>query len=453
MTSLAQLLVDFGARVHGCDTAENFVTEPQLTALSLTPDVGFTQPLPPETDCVIYTAAHQGKNNPVVVAAEAAGIPVFSHAEALAAFFNDKTGIAVCGVGGKSTTSAMIAWILEKTERYPSYSVGVGEIIGLPRTGKYVPSSTLFVAEADEYASNPTEVQQGAPLIPRFHYLTPLVTVCTQIAFDHPDVYANLEQTNTVFQTFFSQIKRHGVLCCSLETAALSAQSAPHFRIATCGSDAACDYSYSVHVPDAAEQPVVTVTEKKSAKVLALHLQVPGLHNVINATYAIAACRAVGVPFEDACNALDSFASTKRRFEFCGEKNGVRYFDDYAHHPSEIAMVIDTLKRWFPGKKSVIAFQAHTFSRTKQLFSEFVSVLATADEVVMIDIFASARESFDASVSSDTLCAAIQQKAPHLSVTNVHTLAQLAEYCKRIPPDSVCVTVGAGDIYKVHELL
>lgn len=454
MTSLAQLLVDAGNTVSGCDTAEEFVTQPQLDTLGLEIEVGFDHLLPVGIDCVVYTAAHQGSENPIVLQALGQNIPVFSHAEALAAFFNEKNGIAVCGVGGKSTTSAMITWILEKSGAQPSYAVGVGEILGLPKTGRWNEKGKYFVAEADEYASNPTEMKQGAPLIPRFKYLEPSLTVCTNIAFDHPDVYKNFEHTLAVFSTFFKQLKPNGILCCSEETKKMVNLERTDVRCITCGSEATTDYSYVITIPDPARPPQVTITEKSSGTTQVLDLMVPGPHNVMDAAYAIAACAQLGIDLSTSCQALHSFASTKRRFERIGEKNGVVYYDDYAHHPSEIAMVLTTLKQWFPGKRSIIAFQSHTFSRTKQLFSEFVRVLSQADEVVMIDIFPSAREAFDPTVSSDTLCTAIQAAAPQIQVQNVHTLENLATYLQSAThAGDICVTVGAGDIYKVHTLI
>lgn len=454
MTSLAQILLDAHCAVSGCDTAEDFVTKKQLDSTHIQVDIGFSHPVPAGIDCVIYTAAHQGIENPVVQNAVQQGIPIFSQAEALAAFFNDKQGIAVCGVGGKSTTAAMITWILEKTGKSPSFSVGVGEIKGLDHTGCWNTSSQYFVAEADEYASNPTEMKKGAPLVPRFQFLTPTYIVCTNIAYDHPDVYSSIEQTRQVFTRFFEQLKPNGVLFCSEKTRAELQLNRADIQFITCGAEDSADYQYSITSPEAYAAPQVHIHDRKNNQSQQLQMLVPGPHNVMNATYAIATCAALGITIAESCKALASFASTKRRFEFMGEKNGVLFYDDYAHHPSEIAMVIATLKKWFPGKRGVIAFQSHTFSRTKQLFSEFVEVLSQADEVVMIDIFASAREAFDETVSSDSLCAALHEKAPQLAVKNVHTLENLAEFLTHsVSGGSVCVTVGAGDIYKVHDSL
>jgi UDP-N-acetylmuramate--alanine ligase len=143
-----------------------------------------------------------------------------------------------------------------------------------------------------------------------------------------------------------------------------------------------------------------------------------------------------------------------RRAEFIGEKNGVRFYDDYAHHPHEVAQVISAYREWFPTNRLVVAFQSHTFSRTKSLFSDFVGAFDQASEVCMLDIFPSAREAFDSSVTSDMLCDAIQQRVPTLEARNYGTLSKLAEHLRAtLKPGDVCLTVGAGDIYQVHTWL
>ncbi len=181
-------------------------------------------------------------------------------------------------------------------------------------------------------------------------------------------------------------------------------------------------------------------------------LHIPGQFNVMNALAAILACYHASISVEDSVSALKDFRSTLRRSEFIGEKNGVRYYDDYAHHPNEIQNVIHAYHEWFPKQRLIVAFQSHTFSRTKALFNDFVAAFSEASEVVMIDIFPSAREHFDPSVTSDLLCSAITQKFPNLKAQNVKTIDALAQYCKQnLHQGDVFLTIGAGDIYKVHE--
>jgi len=440
MTALAQLLRDCGTSVTGSDVAEEFVTQKMLTQLHLKIQISFADKLPDKTDCVIYTAAHQAINNPQVQAALTKKLPVFSHAEVLALFFNQKHGIAVCGVGGKSTISAMIAWILTKLRQNPSYAVGVGKIIGLKQTGKYAKSSKIFVAEADEYVTNPTEPNPQLR-VARFSYLRPSIAICSNILHDHPDVYANEAATQTVFNQFFGQIKKPRVLI--LNSASEKLLTTKVAKLITYGVNA--HDTYFLEKNSETRDKVVTTTLHYKNTTYKVSLAVPGFFNLLNATAAIAACVAAGLPIAECIEAIRTFASTQRRFENKGIHNGVQYYDDYAHHPSEILATITAAKDWEPNKRIVFAFQPHTYSRTKKLFSEFSEVLSRANEMLLLPIYASAREQADTSIQSEMLLP---------SAKSLSGIAELAEWCKKeLKPGDVFITLGAGDIYQVHELL
>ncbi len=451
MTSMAQLLIDAKKVVKGCDVAEDFVTKEILDNFQIKIDSGFSGSLPEEVDCVIYTAAHQGKLNPVVKAAEEAGVPVISQAEALSYLFNKQQGIAVCGVGGKSTTSAMISWILDKAGLNPSFSVGVGKIIGMDRTGRYNPDSNFFVAEADEYVTDPTAKANGEIITPRFSYLKPHITVLRNVLWDHPDVYDNLKHTQAVFNEFFKQIDPNGVFIYpASERFTGLTTSAGHELSYGESSEAEVVIRYSAE--ESAGQTVGYINfEGREHRVI---LQVPGKYNFDNAAAAILASHSAGVSIEDAIEAIKSFQSTQRRFEKIGEKNGVLYFDDYAHHPREVEVVIAALKQWYPEQRAFIAFQPHTYSRTKELFEPFVEAFRDVEDLLLLDIFASARETAAPDISSDLLVSAIKEAYPDMRVQNVHHNRGLAGYLKQFAkPGDVCLTIGAGDIYQVHEMI
>lgn len=459
MTSLAQILVDAGMKVSGADVAEDFVTAKVLGKLNLKVTVGFENQLPENVQVLVYTAAHQGQFNPLVAAARGKGIPTLSQAEALSLFHNQKQGIAVCGVGGKSTVSAMITWILEKIGWQPSFSVGVGNIPGLDKTGCWRPSSDWFVTEADEYVIDPSAPSRNEPIIPRFSFLQPFVTVCTNLEYDHPDVYQDFGQTQTVFKEFFNQIKPNGKLVINFDSMGLnqvvsqiSNQLAEkQIKLISFGEQAEADWQLTDFQ---ASQGITQGNLKHDQEIFQISLSIPGKFNLLNAAAAVATVVSLGASPKDAIQALKNFPSTLRRFEKIGVKNGVTFYDDYGHHPHEIAAAIKALADWFPDSKKIIAFQSHTFSRTKQLFDDFVTAFAKADEVVMIDIFPSAREAYDATVSSDSLCATISAKYPEVPAKNLKTLPELAAYLKQnLKSGDVCLTIGAGDIYHVHELL
>lgn len=450
MTALAQLLVDAGKSVTGTDVTQDFVTKKILAKLEIEISNDFNGVLPEGTEVVIYTAAHGGPTNPMVSKAREADLQVISHAEALGQFFNRKDGIAVCGVGGKSTTSAMISYIFEKVKPQ-SFAVGVGDIGGLNKTGQWLPDGQYFVAEADEYVIDPSAPSRGEEIVPRFSFLAPLITVCTNLGYDHPDVYRDFDHTKAVYRQFFNQVKTDGSLVINADDQDLMdlANQIDHDKI-TFGKAETADLRLADYAVAEGQTSSQLVFENKKYE---LKLIVPGEYNVMNAMAALLATYQAGISIEQGLSALADFSSTRRRFEYLGEKNGVKYYDDYAHHPEEISAVIKALNEWTPNSKKVIAFQSHTFSRTKELFDEFAASFSEADKVVMIDIFPSAREKFDASVTSDLLCTKINQLFPQLLAENLKTLEKLAEYFRTLPAGTVVLTVGAGDIYEVHDLV
>jgi UDP-N-acetylmuramate--alanine ligase len=451
MTSLAQLLVDAEKEVLGVDVKENFVTKKILSNLPVEISNDFGMDLPDDIDCVVYTAAHKGPNNPIVLKANEKGLPTYSHAEALSEFFNIKKGIAVCGVGGKSSTSAMITHIFEQVEPQ-SFSVGVGNIAGIGKTGSYLPDSTYFVAEADEYVTDPAAPSKGVEINPRFFHLRPFITVCTNLEFDHPDVYRDFEHTKSVYKTFFNSNHQEGSLILNGDDRDLT-QLADEVSVRklTFGEKEENDLRLVEY--HAIEGSVGAKLLHQGQDYL-LKLVVPGKYNVFNAMAAILSCLEAGVSITDSLNALETFNSTMRRFEYLGEKNGVKYYDDYAHHPHEVKKVIKAFSEWYPNNRKVIAFQSHTYSRTKQLFGDFVKSFEDADKLVMIDIFASAREPMDPTISSDLMCQEINKDNPGLQAQNLGSINHLANYLNNeLKAGDVVLTIGAGDIYEVHDLV
>lgn len=463
MTSLADCLLDAGKKIRGSDVAEDFVTARSLARLQKEADLvidPLDAELPATVDCLIYTAAHQGREQRQVQAALAKGLPVYSHAEALAELFNQKLGLAVCGVGGKSTVSAMLTWILHKLQPQAlSYSVGVGEIVGLQKTGQWLADSRYFVAEADEYVIDPQAASKGQAMTPRFSFLQPHLTICTNLRFDHPDVYRDLTHTQATFHKFFSQIKTNGFLLVNGDDENLNVVlpplrlARPDLQVFSFGEQAGNDFLISQYQLAEGQNSCQLKFAEEECRIT---LQLPGRYNLRNAAAAVAACHSLGISLQQAAEALADFRSTSRRFQLVKTMNGKQYFDDYAHHPSEVAAVIQALQQSFPEQKRLIAFQPHTYSRTKQLLDEFVTAfgqnLGSGDQLVLLDIFPSAREAADPSVSSDLLVSRIQESYPQLETQNLHDLASLAEFMRQTDYQ-VAITLGAGDIYQVYDLL
>ena len=454
MTAMAQCLLDLKKTVSGSDVSEEFVTQQILDSLSVKVLEFNKDNITKDIDAVIYSGAHRGCENPEVVRAQELGIPVFSHAEALGEMMKNKQGISVCGVGGKSTTSAMIAWILEKAGYDPSFSVGVGKIRGLDRSGKYARNGKFFVAEADEYATDP-----GKDHTPRFMHQHPEVIVCTNLLFDHPDIYKSFDDTKKAYLDFFHNLSYHGHLIINADDKELVILAEKFMRevgtsrniqlITISGSSSQADYYFSEYSPSKSKSSFI-ITEKNQD--YAARLIIPGYYNAFNAVCAVAAASVAGIELSHAILLLEDFLGTIRRFEHIGEIKSVQYYDDYAHHPIEIDNILHEMNKIYPREKVIAIFQPHTFSRTKTLLNEFAKALSVADEVILLDIFSSARELFDPSVTSDMLADKIKSYGKIAS--NLHDLSQVAEYLMfSTKPGNVVVTLGAGDLYKLHKMI
>ncbi len=457
MTALAACLVDAGKNVRGSDVPADFPTKKSLAQLNLIIDIDFAAPLPKETQVVVFSGANGGSHNPQVLAAKERGLLVLTHAQALAEFFNAKRGVAVCGVGGKSTISAMLAFATQKLAPQ-SYAVGVGEILGLEQIGQFLPQAPFFIAEADEYVEDPVAAQEaikkGAAITPRFSRLQPETIICSSLRFDHPDVYRDFAHTKEIYLNFFRSLKYNGTLIYNGDDQNLAAlikelqsENRP-LRLLSYGEGETCDFRLTDYKV-VNQKAYYKITHQK--QIFPLTLNLPGKFNALNSVAAFAAALPLGLNLTQLAPALAGYQSVKRRFEFIGERHGVLCYDDYAHHPAEVAAAIQALKTWYPDRQVVIAFQSHTYSRTKQLFTQFVAAFAQAEQVVMIDIFPSAREAFDASVSSDMLCAAIVAKFPGHQAQNLHTIASLKQFLAQQKTGTVFITIGAGDIYEVYQ--
>lgn len=447
MTSLALCAQDAGMAVSGSDSAEVFVTAAILKKRNISYAIGFkSEHVPQKIDLLVYTGAHSGPQNPEVLAAQKRHIPCLSFAQALALFTAQKQTLALCGVGGKSTTSAMLATILEKAGLKPSYVIGVGNIPVLGSPGAYRAGSRYFVAEADEYVAAP-----GADDTPKFLYLKPSVIGVSNIEYDHPDVYPNLEATTQVYQKFFSLLPSDGTLVAFADNpTTLEVAKKFSARLRTYGSHPQADFRLTrYHV---AQEKALCTFEYKNA----LHeftLSVPGKFNAFNALCALAIALEVGVNPQKATAGLKDFTGTMRRFELIGHtKNGTTIIDDYAHHPSEIKATLTAAKDWFPGRHLTAVFQPHTYSRTKALAKDFAQSFAKADQVLFLPIYASAREAFDPAITSDKLASDTARHHPQVhSLKNPEAVLQFLEASSL--PGSVIITLGAGDIYTLaHQI-
>lgn len=452
MTSLAIMLQQAELQVSGADVSESFVTDVLLEQAGIACQ-NLTEPLPETIDGVIYSGAHQGQQHPLVQAAQQRGIPTLSLAQAVGKLSQQKPTIAVCGVGGKTTTSALLSWILRSAGANPSFSIGVGSVPNLGTSGYWDQDSDWFVVEGDEYVADPIHDHT-----PRFLYLTPQHMICTSLAFDHPDVYRDFTETQRVFGAAFAKLTPASILVYNGDDEALAgvvtSRDLPgeSWSVGT-GSHNRVRIEFLSPEPGYVTAALLHDTEHDDQVIAHLQLPILGRHNLLNAAYASILAWQLGVERAAIESAVAVFRSTQRRVEWRGRTaSGVQCYDDYAHHPRELIAVCAALQEAFPARKRLVAFQPHTFSRTRELLTPFAEALANAKaEVILLPIFASAREQDDGSIQSHHLAQAIRDRGG--SVTECASLQALVQLLEKESAPTVFLTAGAGDIYTVYDQL
>lgn len=444
MTSLACCFQDLGIEISGSDVEEIFVTDKILKKRKISWKVGFTEEnLKKKPDLLITTGAHGGLANPEVVKAREMGIPVLTHAQALGRLMEGKEGISVCGVGGKTTTSSIIATVLSEARRKPSYAIGVAEINPLGEGGKYDEGKD-FVAEADEYVNSP-----GIDNRPRFSFQTPRIIVVTNIEYDHPDVYSNLEHTKETFEKFFQKLPADGLLlACADNKNTLEVAKKFPLVLQTYGFSPLADWQ--VEKVYFGQGQTIFNLRHRGITIENIRIRVPGSFNVLNSTAAFAVGVFLGIDAETVKKGIERFRGTKRRFEFVGEARGVRIYDDYAHHPTEIRQVIGAAKKWFPEERILVIFQPHTYSRTKALFSEFAQAFTGADMVIITEIYASAREKDDLGINGKMLAQEVSKYHPKVFYQAGEK--EVINFLKRnVEKGDIVFTLGAGNLFLWHQ--
>ena len=442
MTSLAVWAKEKGIRVAGSDTKEDFPSVPILKQLHITPLVGFSADHVSQEhpDLVVYTGAHQGRDNVEVQEAMRLGIPALAHGRALGLVMEEKKQISVAGSHGKTTTSAMIATILSQAKQDPSYAIGCGEIRGLGLPG-HSGTGDYFVAEADEYVTDPTH-----DATPRFLWQNPDILVVTNIDYDHPDAYASLAAVQDAFMKLVKREKGRKITVVNIDDPAskpLIDEKLP-IRLITYGTSEESDYrATEITFRPGNTQFTVLHHNKSIGK---FTVRVPGEHNVRDSLSAIVACVTVGLSPKEIALGLNEFRGAKRRFELLGTHNGVEFYDDYAHHPKEIAATLAAVQAWYTNDRLIVVFQPHTYSRTKALMSDFGTSFASADIVIATDIYASAREKDSMGITGDLFVREVQKHHEHVfygkTPADVESILR-----KTIKSGDRVVFMGAGDIY------
>lgn len=436
MANLAVFLKKMGKTVAGADTDSIFITDGLLKANSITYSRGFaTKNLEQDVDLVVYSGVHGGTENPIVGEAKKRNIKVICQAELQDQLMRrSETKIAVAGCHGKTTTSALLVYALDRLNARPSYLIGAPYFNN--HEGANFQDKKFFVIEADEYGVNPP-----ADLTPKFHKLHPDLVIATNIDFDHPDVYRDITETKAAFVKFFAGKKL--LLCADDDNLMSVAPRLKKSQYQTYGFSPKSDYqiiNWEVGEKESRFE-VKGIGEFK--------VNLFGLGNIENAASVVVLLSRLGFKKDGIAKAIIGFTGAQRRFEKIHFKNNIYLFDDYAHHPTEIASTIAAARLRFKGKRIVVVFQPHTYSRTAFLLKEFSESLAQADLALILPIFASARESkYEFKITSADLVRGSKINRLSQFKNSEDLLARLEKILRR---GDVVFTMGAGDVYKLKD--
>ena len=433
MSGLARMLLDAGAIVTGSEPNLNQQTF-ELTArgVKISRDQ-LGEFLTSDVDLVVRTAAVKDSNLEYIAATKR-GVETIKYAELLGQVMAERFGVAVAGTHGKSTTSAMISYALVECGMDPSFVVG-GTVPQLGHAGSRSGGGKAFIAEACEYDRS-------------FHHLRPKVALITNIEEDHLDCYRNIFEIVEAFRQFVDLIPRDGLIIAGGGDA----------RVAQAVRDAQSRVeSVSLHpgttwstCPGGLENGCPTGVVCRDGKPVAtLKLSVPGEHNLVNATMAMAACAACGLAPSRAAEALAKFTGVDRRMTEMGAYNGAAVVDDYGHHPTEIRATLSALRQRYNPKRLICVFQPHQHSRTRFLMEDFANSFAEADQTIVPDIyFVRDSEAERQMVSANDLVERINRNGH--SALHLPEFEQILEHLRNnVRQGDLVVTMGAGNVWEI----
>jgi len=443
MTALAIYLKQLGKEVTGSDVKDIFVTDKLLKEnnISYYEDFNEKNLHTLKYDLIVISAAYDEKNVEVAEALRRK-MNVKYYSEVLGEVTSNKKTIAVAGIHGKTTTSAMLSQILEKANLDPSFIIGSGEVPNF-KTNAKAGTGEYFVVEADEYRKNSKDNQ------PKFLDLNPEIAIISSIELDHPDMFKTVDDVYDAFYSLVCRIPRNGfvVLCWDYSRAKKLLRTIADRNFETYGFDPSSKWRI-VNVRQEEEKTIFSL--ESSGRVYGpFKMSLPGNHNILNATAAIVTAFKIGVLESTIKVALESFLTVKRRFEEIGRIGDLVIIDDYAHHPTAIIRTLEAAKKRYPDFKIWVIFQPHTYSRTEKLLDEFSQSFKIADQVIITDIFASAREE-KGKITAEDLSEKIrkyQRKVKYIS-----DMTEIEKYILlNIKEPAVIMTLGAGDIYQLGE--
>lgn len=434
MSGIAEVLLNLGYAVSGSDLRDSEVTQ-RLGSLGAQVFIGHAEANLSGNPSVVVISTAVRYSNPEVLEARRRNIPVIPRAEMLAELMRMKYGVAVAGTHGKTTTTSMIAAVLSAAGLDPTMVIG-GRVNALGSNAK-MGQGEILVAEADE--------SDGTFLL-----LSPTIAVVTNIDREHMDFYESMDRLTESFLAFINKVPFYGLAVLCLDHPNVRALLPKvKKRFATYGLSPEADFCGRDLKIQAMEVGCeVTYRSRPMGK---LRLRLPGRHTATNALAAVAVAQELEIPFSEAAAALDAFSGIHRRFEIKGEPKGIMVIDDYGHHPVEIRVTLQAIRDSWPRPLTVI-FQPHRFSRTRDLFDEFLTCFEAADRLLLTEIYGAGEEPIPG-MSGEALYQAIKRRG-HSEVEFVPDKKGIVpKLLPKLKAGDIVLTLGAGDVYRIGEEL
>lgn len=433
MCGIAEVLLNQGYQISGSDLRVSSVTE-RLEAMGASVFIGHREENVAGADVIVVSSAIDA-DNPEIDFAKEHRIPIVRRAEMLAELMRYRHGIAVAGTHGKTTTTSLIASILAEDGLDPTFVVG--GLLNNFGVNARLGESRYLVAEADESDAS-------------FLHLLPMLSVVTNIDADHMTTYeGDFERLKKTFIDFIHNLPFYGLaVLCADDPVIAEIQTKISRPTVTYGFDEAADYR-AENIQQSCMKSTFTVSRPDGHKDLSVEIGMPGLHNVLNATAAVAVATDEGVSDEAIVRGLAKFKGVGRRFEVNGEISvdggNALLIDDYGHHPTEVEATIKAVRSSWPDRRLVMIYQPHRYTRTKDLYDDFVNVLSTVDCLVLLDVYA-AGEAPIPGADGRSLSGSIRQRG-QIDPMFVDTPEEVPALLKGVlRPGDIVVTQGAGNV-------
>jgi UDP-N-acetylmuramate--alanine ligase len=444
VVALVEILQAMGIEVTGSDTHEKFFSDEVLQKLDIKYIEGFAvENISNDADLILYATCYNAENNVEFAEAKKRNLNMVSYPEMLGELFNKKYGIAVSGTHGKTTTSAMLADVLKKIGADPSAVIGSRVVEW--GSNALIGQGEFFVIEADEFQN-------------KLKLYAPKGVILTSVDWDHTDTFPTFLEYKKAFADFVAKIPKAGFLVVwgdSINT--LDISKTANCDVLSYGFSEDCDYKifnfqFSIFNEITNSKVQKFTVNYKGMDLGEFETILVGKHNALNAVAVIATCHKLNLDMEKVREAVANFQGTSRRFEYVGERNGAILIDDYGHHPEEIKATLKGAREIYSDKNIIAVFHPHSYSRTEALLQDFAQSFDDADQVLVLDIYGSAREN-SGNVSSKDLVDLIN-KYNRDKAEYVPTIDEVVNLLKdKIGASDIVISIGAGDVWKVTNQL